>query len=147
MTYEELIIESNVSDIYELDMQLKGLYADGVIGISKHLPAVEKKCVLAEELGHLHTSSGDILDQTCVCNRKQERKARAWGYECILPLNRFIDAYKHRCHDFNDVAEFLDVSCDYLQSALDYYHQKHGKYFVIGKYVIGFEPFGIIEKF
>jgi len=147
MTYEELIIESNVSDIYELDMQLKGLYADGVIGISKHISGTEKSCILAEELGHYHTSVGNILDQSNIENRKQERRARAWGYEKKMPLIKIIEAYKARCVCRDDLIEFLNVTDEYLNEALDYYRQKHGLYYQVDNYVIILDPLVVIDKF
>lgn len=67
--------------VAEIDMSaipcLKGLYYNGTIGIDKNIETdKEKACVLAEELGHYHTSSGNILDQGDVFNRKQELRAR-----------------------------------------------------------------------
>ena len=84
MTYEELLREESIP-VTEIDMSaiphLKGLYCDGAIGIDKNIETnTEKACVLAEELGHHYTSTGNILDQSSVANRKQEQKARLWGY-------------------------------------------------------------------
>ena len=39
----------------------------------------QKANVLAEELGHYYTSTGDIRDQSKLENRKQERQARLHG--------------------------------------------------------------------
>jgi len=147
MKYEDLIIASGLTEIYELDMQVKGLYADGVIGISKHISSTEKACVLAEELGHHYTSTGDILDQDDIKNRKQERRARAWGYEVKLPLTKIIDAYKARCTNRDDMIEYLDVTEEYLAEALNFYRQKHGQYYKIDRYTITLDPLGVIEMF
>ena len=46
----------------------------------------EKTCVLAEELGHYYTTTGDILDQSDTMNRKQEYRARLWGYNRLIGL-------------------------------------------------------------
>ncbi|MGG1991178.1 hypothetical protein [Brevibacillus brevis] len=83
MTYEELYQEATQLgiDIYEMPLKprIKGLYSDNIIGINKFIPtSIEKLCVLAEELGHYFTSSGDILDQSKIVNRKQEKRARSW---------------------------------------------------------------------
>lgn len=147
MTYEELIIDSKVEDIYELDMKTKGLYADGVIGISKHLTNKEKACILAEELGHYHTTAGDILDQKILSNKKQERKARAWGYEKIVSISRIIEAHKAHLGSREDLLEFLDVTEEYLIEVVNYYSQKYGKYYEVGNYLICFEPLGVMKKF
>ena len=57
----------------------------------------EKACVLAEELGHHHTSVGNILDMDISANRKQERQARLHGYNHLIGLTGLINAYEHGC--------------------------------------------------
>ena len=54
----------------------------------------EKACVLAEELGHHHTSVGNILDMDISANRKQERQARLHGYNHLIGLTGLINAYE-----------------------------------------------------
>ena len=67
--------------------RIKGLYSDGIIGINDNVKtSVEKTCVLSEELGHHHTSVGNIIDMTSAGNRKQERQARMWGYNKLIGL-------------------------------------------------------------
>lgn len=68
----------------------------------------EKSCVLAEELGHYYTSSGDILDQTDTMNRKQEYRARLYGYNLKIGLMGIIQAYEHSCRNLYEMAEFLN---------------------------------------
>lgn len=48
------------------NLRLKGLYADKVITLNSAAiqSITEKTCVLAEEIGHYHTSVGNILDQS-----------------------------------------------------------------------------------
>ena len=44
-----------------------GLIKGNRIAIRKDIPTqTEKACVLAEELGHYYTSSGDIMDQNII---------------------------------------------------------------------------------
>ena len=81
--YEELLNDSDksnviVTDQFDLsDTRFKGLYCNGTIALNKDMYIEsEKTCVLAEELGHYYTTVGDIMDQTDVSNRKQERRAR-----------------------------------------------------------------------
>ena len=59
--------------------RIKGLYCDGTVAIRKDMNTAQKTCTLAEELGHHHTSVGDIIDINSVQNRKQERQARLHG--------------------------------------------------------------------
>ncbi len=66
MTYEDLICEANSGNIevYEINFPkgIKGLYCDGYISINKKIETTkEKKCILAEELDHYHTSVGNII--------------------------------------------------------------------------------------
>lgn len=96
MTYEELLWEAHNDslDIYERDMKptIKGLYSDNIIWINKFIPTnTEKICILAEELGHYHTSSGNIIDQSKLQNRKQEngiQKAHSCISFCTSPFAR-----------------------------------------------------------
>jgi len=148
MTYEKLIIDSKIDDIYELNIKTKGLYADGVIGISKHIETTtEKACILAEEIGHYHTSHGDILDQTSVANRKQELRARAWAYEELVPILSIVKGYKAKCLNRFELAEYLDVTEEFLAHAIEYYKSKLGLFYRIDNYTIMFEPLGVYELF
>lgn len=82
MTYEHLQLQYQQLNIQELDLSevsgLRGLCVDNNIAIKKSLNQAEKACILAEELGHYYTTTGNILDQTNISNRKQERRARLW---------------------------------------------------------------------
>ena len=75
MTYEELLIESESQNLIVKEKNLPGyngrIYKNR-IAISKNLNMSEKKCVLAEELGHHHTSVGNILNMEDLSNRKQD---------------------------------------------------------------------------
>lgn len=106
----------------------------------------EKKCILAEELGHYYTGVGDILDQSSVSNRKQEHHGRIYAYNRLIGLMGIIDAYKNHCISLSETAEHLDVSEDFLEDALAYYKCKYGKYVAVDNYVIYFEPnIGVLE--
>lgn len=130
---------------YEFDSErIKGLYCDDVIALNSHIEtSVEKACVLAEELGHHYTSSGDILDLSVVTNRKQERTARLWAYNNLIGLRRLVEAFEHGCHDRHEIASFLDVTEGFLSEALDCYREKYGISTVVDNYIIYFEPLGV----
>jgi|SRR5690625_2359480 len=152
MAYERLLIEAykNDVDVYEKTMKTrnKGLYGDNVIWINDNIEtSIEKACVLAEELGHHHTSSGDILDQACLGNKKQERLARSWAYKELIPLKKIIGAYKEGVKNKYELAEYLDVTEAFLIDALKRYKEEHGLYTNLGKYTIYFEPLGVLELF
>lgn len=131
MTYKSLSKEAYQQgvDIYEKPMtsRIKGLYSDNVIWINKFIPTTsEKACILAEELGHYYTSVGNILDQDDINNRKQERRARGWAYERLIPWKKIVHAYHNGARSNYELAEELDVSERFLESALHYYREKYG---------------------
>ena len=127
--------------------RIKGLYCDKTIGLNLDInTSAEKTCVLAEELGHHHTSVGDILDMTDVSNRKQERQARLWGYNKLIGLTGIINAYEAGCQDRFEVAEYLGVTDEYLCDCLDTYRDKYGVGITVDDYYIMFIPHLAIGK-
>lgn len=152
MTYEELQIQHNDLNIVEMDLSevsgLKGLYIDKNIAIEKAITQKEKSCVLAEELGHHYTSSGNILDQSDTLNRKQEYRARLYGYNLKIGLMGIVQAYEHGCRNRYEMAEFLECTEEYLQEALSAYHRKYGVCYELDNYIIFFEPhLAVLRKF
>lgn len=144
MTYEELKTKHKDLNIVEMDLSevkgLKGLYFDGNIALERKMSQTEKSCVLAEELGHYYTTSGNILDQTDVSNRKQEYRARLYGFNLKIGLMGLIRAFEHGCRSASDIAEYLDVTEEYLKEAVDCYRSKYGVYATVDNYAIYFIP-------
>lgn len=126
----------------------KGLIKNNRIIIDKNIPTTaEKACVLAEELGHYYTTSGNILDLTDIRNLKQEIRARNWAYEKLIPLQRFVEASKEGLRNRYELADYFDVTEEFLEDALSYYKGKYGLYVVWTSYVIYFEPLGVVELY
>lgn len=150
LLYEELLIEADNEglNVYERDIgKLKGLYIDGNIALSPFVETrSEKACILAEELGHYHTTVGNILDQSKVENRKQERKARAWAYERLVNFHGLIEASKCGIKNKYELAEFLGVSERFIEEAIQYYKEKYGIFYKMNDYIIYFEPLGVLKK-
>lgn len=144
MTYEELQIKHYDLNIVEMDLSevngLKGLYVDRNIAIEKTLTQTEKACVLAEELGHYHTTTGNILDQSKTENRKQELKARLWAYNKQIGLLGIVKAYQHGCRNRYEAAEYLGVTEEFLSDALKTYRSKYGPYATVDNFIVYFEP-------
>lgn len=79
MDYTELLIEADKNNLITKEKPLranKGRIKGNRIAIRKGMTETEKKCVLAEELGHHYTTSGNILKESTVSDRKQEQQAR-----------------------------------------------------------------------
>ena len=108
---------------------------------------MEKACTAIEEAGHHYTTSGNILDQNVLVNRKQEKRARAWGYERMVPLSALLEAYWAGITNRFELAEFLDITEFFLKDALNHYKTKYGLFFQLGDYLISFDPLFIVEKF
>lgn len=152
--YEKLLTDADKENIIVTDQfdlsgtRLKGLYCDGTIALNKDMYIEsEKTCVLAEELGHHYTTVGDIMDQTDVSNRKQERHARVWAYHKLLSLNDLIDSYKHGCQNQFEIADHLNITEEFLVDCLNYYKEKYGLYVRQDNYLIYFEPLGVLELY
>jgi len=150
MGYDKLLdtAEQHGLYVYEVDFKSrsKGLIRGKIVGIEKHLSKPEKTCILAEELGHYHTTVGNILDQTDIGNRKQELRAREWAYHCMLPLDRIVQAHHERISGRYDLAEYLGVTEQFLQAAIDRYTEKYGLYVKADdRHYICFEPLRVLE--
>lgn len=100
----------------------------------------EKSCILTEKLGHYYTTTGNILDQSVVMNRKQEYRARLWVYNKRIGLNGLISAAKAGCQSQYEIAEYLDVTEEFLNEALAAYRQKYGLGKLVDNYWICFIP-------
>lgn len=80
MTYEDLLMECDAIGVVAKEKPLKynnGRQKGKRIAIRNDITlSTEKACILAEELGHYHTTVGDILNQSISNNRRQELCAR-----------------------------------------------------------------------
>ncbi len=144
MTYEELLEHADEQNLIVREKNIPGYSGriyDNRIAIHKDIDTqAEKSCVLAEELGHYYTNFGDVLDQSDVTCRKQEYKARLWGYNLQIGLIGIIRAFEHGCRSSCEAAEFLNIPEDYFLDAIECYRKKFGIYTIIDNYIIYFEP-------
>ena len=149
LNYEQLLTAADQNGLAVKEHPLTdhdGLLKSKRIAIRKDIETqAEKSCVLAEELGHHYTSSGDILDQNDIMNRKQEYRARLYGYNLKVGLTGLIRAYEEGCRNLYEMAEYLDVTEEYLRNVINCYHAKYGQYTIVDNYVIYFEPFAVIK--
>ena len=150
MEYEKLLEEADGEFLIIKEKPLKaysGRIKGNKIAIKKDMNMVDKACTLAEELGHYYTTVGNILDQSSASIRKQERRARIWAYNKMIGLNGIIRAYEHGCRSKSDMADYLDVTEEFLQEAINCYTEKYGLYKEIDNYMILFQPLGVLELY
>ena len=144
MDYEALLAESDRAGLVVKEKPLKnnnGRVKGNKIAIRQDIStSTEKACVLAEELGHYHTSVGRILNQSDAENQKQEMRARMWAYDRQVGLIGIVESFRAGCQTLSEMAEYLEVTEQFLKDALERYRQKYGIYTTIDHYIIYFEP-------
>ena len=150
MTYEELLKEADSLGIIVKEKPLysgDGRILKNKIAIRRDIPTqVKKACILAEELGHYYTTYGDILDQSDTGNRKQELRARKWAYDRQVGLIGIIRCYEHGCQSIAEIADYLEVTEEFLHEALSHYRSKYGLSTSVDRYIIYFEPTLLVGK-
>ncbi len=142
LTYDDILAEADHHNLTTKEKPLrahKGLIAGRNIAIKAGLTERDKKCVLAEELGHYYTGTGDITDMRSMANRKQEHHGRVYAYDKLVGLTGILDAYRHHCQGLSEAAEYLEVTEEFLAESLSYYKSKYGISVTVDNYVIYFE--------
>lgn len=138
-------LPENISGLIVCSNDIKG------IAINKNIRSYkEEKCILAEELGHYFTSSGDLQlhkiknYSKAIEISREERRARKWAVEKLIRIQDFIEAFKAGCRSKYEVAEFLDVTEGFLDIAIKIYNEKYGKYKIVDNtWIVYFDPFGV----
>lgn len=144
MTYDELFYEADSTGIIVKEKNIPGyggrIYGNRIAIHDRLETTTEKACVLAEELGHYHTTVGDITDLSDSQNRKQERQARLWAYNKQIGLTGIIQAFEAGCQGIHEIAEYLEVTEEFLHEAIECYRNKYGVYTTLDNYIIYFIP-------
>ena len=143
MKYDALLDEANAEGISIKERPFKtydGRIKGKDIYLRKDMNTTEKACVLAEELGHYYTTVGNILDMNVPANRKQERQARLHGYNRLIGLIGLADAYEHGCQNRYEIAEYLEITEEYLEDCIECYRGKYGICTAVDNYIIYFIP-------
>lgn len=143
-TYEELLVEAEKEGLTVIEKNFKskakGLCKGYKVGIRKDLSISDKTCTLAEEMGHVKLTVGDILDLNNLENTKQEYKARLYSYNKLIGLKGLIDARLAGCQDKHEMADYLNVTYNFLEDAIQCYKSKYGVSTKVDNYTIFFEP-------
>ncbi|TWK72478.1 hypothetical protein CHCC20488_1154 [Bacillus paralicheniformis] len=80
------------------------------------------------------------MDQSDLPKKKQELRARWWAYERLVPLNKIVQAQREGITNRFELAEYLGVTEDFLQNALERYKEKYGIYTFVNGYRLFFDP-------
>ena len=146
--YEELLTKNEhikIKDTHSLPNGYSGFYKDGVILIDKNLSERRKAEVLYEELAHHKLTYGNILDQSKFNNRKFENYARRHGYEAALPLRIIVEAHNYGVSNLYELAEYVQLSEEYIAEILKHYKNKYGIGTHYGEYLITFDPLRVFK--
>ncbi|WP_100066010.1 ImmA/IrrE family metallo-endopeptidase [Miniphocaeibacter massiliensis] len=131
LVYESLISQfsKEVHIIEKPLLKAKGYYIDGTIFINSKITEKEKIETLLEEWGHYKTTKGNILEQKCVCNSKQEQQAMDYAVKKFIPVKEIRKAFDRASIEKNDyeIAENLNITTYMLKEAYKYYMRKKRK--------------------
>ncbi|WP_312370861.1 ImmA/IrrE family metallo-endopeptidase [Lachnoclostridium sp.] len=149
MEYDDLLVEADKIGLIVKEKRLlgnDGRILGNKVAIRCNMSLIQKKCVLAEEMGHYEINVGNILDQNIISNRKQEKKARIRAYNRLFTLDKVISAYLAGCRNKYEIAEHMDITEEFFEEALKELLSKKGPCFKHGDYIIYLEPcFGILK--
>ncbi|MSA73273.1 hypothetical protein [Holdemania massiliensis] len=135
---EQQIYDNGIEIIpYDFGSQrIRAVYCDDVIGLSPLVDTDrEKKCLLAEEFAHHQLNHGNILKDP-----HQETIARRSAHDRLIGLDGLIRACEAGCNSFNEVADYLDVTEEFLNEAIKEYASRYGTHAIKENYIIAFIP-------
>jgi hypothetical protein len=88
----------------------------------------EEKEILAEELGHhFKSATYPVTCTNCIIIAKNEYKAKEWAYEYLIPYKDLQEAVGKGILTRDELADFFDVTSDFMQRCLEFYIGKYGQ--------------------
>lgn len=114
----------------EMPRGVRAAYARGggasVIGLSADLDEPEACCACAEALGHHFAGGGNALAGGSAAAGHSRRRASAWAFEALLPLEEIAAAYAAQNANARAMAQALEVTVDFLDRAMRHYARLGG---------------------
>lgn len=88
---------------------------------------IEEKQILAEELGHYYMDATyPLYSKDTVLMSKQEYRAKKWSYNTLISFDKLKQAVKNGIEDLYSLANYFDVTVEYMQNAIIFYKNKYG---------------------
>nr|DAO88770.1 MAG TPA: IrrE protein [Caudoviricetes sp.] len=81
----------------------------------------EEKVLLAHELGHCMTGAFYNQYSKLDIREKHERRADKWAIKKLIPVDELKRAVKSGRESRYELAEYFNVTEDFMQKAMDYY--------------------------
>ena len=91
------------------------------IFLSRSLRGVQEKECLAHELGHCEYGGFYNRYSKYDIRAKAERRADKWAFAKLVPYGQLMQAVRHGVTEVWELAEYFDVSCDFINRAVEYY--------------------------
>ncbi len=115
-------------EVYSIDTRKAesiSILSDGecAIGINPFMleSAADEKVKLAHEIGHCETGAFYNEYSRFSLRSKCEHRANVWAIKKPIPKDELIPAYKKGCTDPWSLAEYFEVTEDFMRKALEYY--------------------------
>ena len=145
MTYETMkhLCEEDGYTVEEAPLQAHdGLISGKTILIRCDIETNKEKAqTLAEEYAHGLINAGDIIDQSVMANRKQEKKARRLSHKMMkVDLDGILKCHRAGCRNAYEMADLLGCTEPFLKEAINNYHEIYGQYTHFKGFTIFFEP-------
>ena len=81
----------------------------------------EERVCLAHELGHCETLALYNMYAPIDVRSKHENKADRWAIKRLVPEEKYRRALRNGYTDINSLAEFFDVTDEFMKKAVQYY--------------------------
>ena len=119
--YNIEVISINTRKIESLSMMDES--GDCGIGINPFFlqSDVDEKIKLAHELGHCMTGAFYNQYSKLDIREKHERRADNWAIKKLIPVDELKRAVKSGRESRYELAEYFNVTEDFMQKAMDYY--------------------------
>ncbi len=144
--YEKLLKEADDRGLTVIEKypfrspRIRGLCCARTIAISEQVDTTaERTVILCEELTHADRTVGNILN-----DERKERRVREETFDRLIGPRGLVEAYLADCRAPHEVADYLNIPEDFLQSALQNYRQRYGLMTEVtteqGRFALRFEP-------
>ena len=99
-------------------------FPEGWIAVdySKIQSNIQEKEILAHEIGHCETGSFYNIRSRLNTRARCERKADKQAISILVPEDEFFAFFQNGCNECHELAELFDVSCEFMNKAMEYYH-------------------------
>lgn len=85
----------------------------------------QERVHLAHELGHCETGSFYNVYSSLDIREKQEQRADRWAVSHLVPVEEFMSALSEGVVEVWELAEFFDVTEDFIRKAAEIYKIKN----------------------